>query len=191
MREVLADLELVSHVPASNYEPKGRSRGGGPEMGGNRPPGDKGATYFARAYGLPFSEPTPKYPGCIHDSQREHVIDNARRELAHLRGHTPRPNPREETAAELDARIVEEGEGFDAEEVAVRFRTGVLRVRKARERAGREPKTGLAVRVERMDTQRRRKETRRLRTEENLPITSIARILGVDKATVSRDLRGA
>lgn len=190
MRQVLTELDLISHVPASDYEPRSRSRGGGPEQGGNRPPGDKGSTYFARAYGPPFHERSPKYPGCVTDSQRAHTIDSARREVAHLRGYESRPAPVEETAAEMDERIIHEGEGFPAEEVAVRFRTGVRRVRRAREDAGREPAHGKEVVVEKLTTKERRKKVRQLRHEQNLPIRSIARIVGVDPGTVSRDLSG-
>lgn len=191
MRDVLRELELMSHVPASGYQPTGRSRSSDEPPGGTRPPGDKGHTYFARAYGPPFHERTPRYPGCLHDSQRAHVIESAQAEVDALKGRAERPRVVEESAEQLGERIVREGEGFSATEVAVRFRTGERRVRRVREAAGREPVYGRPLEAGNggMTADARRARARQLREDENLPITSIARILGVNKSTVSKDLR--
>lgn len=190
MREVLNDLELMSHVPATGYQPTGRSPGSDEHPGGKRPPGDKGHTYFAQAYGPPFSHRTTTHPGCVHDTQRAHVLENARQEVAHLKGLIDRPAPQEESAEQMEARMVHEGEGFPAEEVAMRFRTGVSRVRKARERAGREQTYGRELKPEPgLPTAERRRRARELRDPpNNLPIPAIAAKLGVDKGTISRDL---
>lgn len=189
MREVLRELELISHVPASGYQPTGRSRSSDEPLGGSRPPGDHGHTYYAQAYGPPFHPRSGRHPGCITDSQRAHVIENALLEVDHLKGRTERPEPVEESAAQLEERMVREGEGFPADEVAVRFRTGVSRVRRVREAAGREPAFGRLLEHESgLSTEDRRRRVRELRAE-NLPLSSIARIVGVDKGTVSKDLR--
>lgn len=192
MREALRELELMSHVPASGYQPTGRSPSSDEHPGGRRPPGDYGHTHYAQDYGPPFHPRTTTHPGCIRDDQRERVLRRAQAEVDHMKGRTERPAPIEETPAERAARIVAEGEGFELTEVAVRFRCGEREIRKAREAAGREIMYGRVL-VEQggLTTEERRRRARELRDPpNNLPQNSIARMLGVDKATISRDLRG-
>lgn len=180
MRAVLAQLELCSHVRAKALRPVPTDGG---EADGSS---DEGHLFFARMYGPPFW-PTG---GPASDEQRGATIRWAHAELAHLRGMEDRPRPEGETRAQRDRRIVRDGEDFEAREVAVRFRCGEQDVRRARRRAGREPDRGRPVRSEEPpDRTTRRTRASELRSD-GMSMTAIALLLGVDKATVSRDLQG-
>lgn len=191
MRGVLAQLETCSHVPARVYGPSGGGRSSDSPLGGERPPGDEGHVKFARWYGPPFHEPTREHPGSQDDEQRKQVIRFARRELEHLRGHSVRKRPAGETREQRDKRIVKEGEGFTVKEVALRFRCGERDVRRARADAEREPEFGREPEPT-ADAKARRDRARELERQ-GLKLAQIARILGVHRSTVERDLgkRGA
>lgn len=185
MREVLTQLALCSHIGAAGYEPRGRSRA---TNSVNLVGGDKGNEYFARAYGMPFHRPTPRHPGCVTDEQRKHVIDTAGDELRHLRGNGRGQvsKPKGETLEQLKARIVKDGEGFPLKEVAINFRCGERIVRAAREEAGREPAFGRVPEAG-PDAEARRARALELK-DEGLTVTQIAKLLGVHRSTVERDL---
>lgn len=179
MRDVLAQIETCSHVPAAGWGPKGRSRSSDEHPGGGRPPGDTGHTRFAHAYGPPFSEATNAYWQARTDEDRQRVLDEARAELAHIRGQTERPRVAGETSEQRNRRIVTEGEGFTVREVAIRFRCGERDVRRARTEADREPELGHEI--ESPDRHRVRELHGKGRT-----IASLTIQFGVSRSTVER-----
>ncbi len=69
------------------------------------------------------------------------VLDDARHELALLKAR-PDANVRTETLVELEARVIERGEGFAALDCAVGARTSEAIVRRARLKAGRDAEWG-------------------------------------------------
>lgn len=133
MREVLAQLSTCSHVPAAGYGPSGGS-GTDEPLGGGRPPGDLGEAVFARAYGRPFHEPTPRHPGAKDDDARLRILGEATDELEAIRGNGASrvERPAGETDDERAKRIVRDGRGWPIREAAVHFRVGESEVRKAR-----------------------------------------------------------
>jgi hypothetical protein len=187
MRAVLAQLETCSHVPAPSSSGGGSSSDEHP--GGRRPPGDLGHTYWARWYGPPFHERSSAHPGARDDDNRVQIINAARQELEHLRGHAVRERTQSESLDQLRARIVKQGEGWTVEEVARAMRCGERLVIEARKQAGREPTFGR--RVERpsealaRDERRRRAEEMR---EKGMSYRAIGSLLGVDGETIRRDL---
>lgn len=185
MRSVLIELAVISHVPAAGYEPKGRSRATDSVLLSSDPR-ERDHTYFAARYGPPFHHPTPRAPGCQTDEQRAEVITWARGELRAIRGTGPRPQPVGETIAERDARIVKEGEGFTRREVAIRFRCGERDVTRARKNAGREPDLGRQP-EEGLPADQRRGRVLKMKQNGMTP-AQIARLLGVHRSTVERDL---
>jgi hypothetical protein len=187
MRAVLAQLETCSHVPAAGWGPTGRSRSSDEHPGGGRPPGDIGHTYFARWYGPPFHLRTPKHPGCVTDDQRRNVLKAAKDELGHIRGgRVARPLVPGERREDWEKRMVKEGAGFTAKEVSIRFRCGIRDVWKVRERHDREREYGRVPEPD-LDTQARRARVRELDGKGHT-IAQIARLVGVHRSTVERDL---
>lgn len=130
MREVLAQLELVSHGTITNYNPSG----GGGESEQALPAGGSGAEHLK--WRRLFERATS-------DKERRTLIDQAWQELEQLRGRVERPVPTGETLEQRNSRIVKDGEGYTVREVAIAFRCGEREVRKARTAAGREPERGL------------------------------------------------
>lgn len=186
MRYWLGQLAVCSHATTATWAPTGRS-GGGKALGGSRPPGDLGAEQYARAYGLPFHQPTPTDPGAKDDAHRGRLVGQVRAEVQHLRGHVAVDRPLPESTAELEQRIVLEGEDYEPGEASVRFRCTPTMVRRARRAAGRNEETGRADAAS-LPTAERRKRTQALK-QQGKTVSQIARLLGVDKATVSRDLQ--
>lgn len=185
MRDVLAQLEVCSHVPANGYEPTGRS---GATSSVILVGGDTGPTFLARRYGPPFHEPTAKYPGCTTDEQRQKVIQMARDELAAIRGngYALRERPTGETVKQRDKRIVKDGEGFTCREVAISFRCGERDVARARKAAGREPEYGRHPESD-LDPEKRRARVHEMK-ESGMTISQIRMQLGVSRSTIERDL---
>lgn len=214
MRELLTQLSTVSHVPASSWDPKGRS---GATEGGNRPPGDHGEVFWAIEYGAPFVVPTPRHPGCQTDTQRERVIARARDELGHLRGHdalyligsghharvaTSKPTTGEiEGDDDTAARMLRETVGWTPDVVErSHFRMTAKLVRKIRLRHGHHPETGRPLEVPtgrnpkdsrsdvaRADSESKAVEAQRLESLD-YNLVEIAEILGVSRSTVERYL---
>lgn len=215
MRAVLAQIEICSHVPAAGWGPTGRSRSSDDPPGGQRPPGDTGHTKFAQAYGPPFHEATADHPGARSDEDRRRVIARARSELKEIRGLGDKPVVAGETRDQWERRLLREGEGFSAKEVAIRFRCGVRDVWKVREaprcalcgcsqvaghsgtcRARRHDVEERWVSRERefgrepgadLSTKERRRRVRDL-AEKGHTIAQIARLVGAHRTTVERDL---
>jgi hypothetical protein len=131
MREVLLQLALTSNGRTASYD----SSGGGqadhtPSLGF----GDAPALHFARLW-----------DEADDDDARARVLEQAQEALQHVRKSSGDPT-RVESKAQRDARIIEQGQGIEARDVAVWARCGVTDVRKAREAASRDPDYGRPIR---------------------------------------------
>lgn len=194
MREILAQLSTCSHVPASGYQPTGRSRSSDEKIGGSRPPGDLGEAKYARKYGRPFNEPTPDHPGADTDERRRKVIDEAATELSRIRGRgVERPDPTAlETEDQLVIRMLTETEGWTPEEVeASSFRMPARLVRRFRTRHTLNPETGKppteVTGHEAADAEQRVARAREL-DDQGFSVRQIALMLRTSVTTVKRDL---
>ena len=196
MREVLVQLAVCSHVPATSYQPRGRS---GATDSRDLSGGDVGThTHLAREYGPPFHDPTTRWPGAKTDEDRAWIIERARRELENIRGTGVRARPLGETAAERDHRIVhgahdpktgkhESYEGWSPEDVAMNTGVTAAHVRKLRVRATRDQETGRPIDVQALPAAERRRRAREL-DRSRVPIAEIARRLGTHRSTIERDI---
>jgi hypothetical protein len=128
MRQVLVQLALTSNGGTLNYE--GSSSGGHdqpvPSLGQHDAPHLHFGDLYRRA---------------LSPAGRALVLKMAAEELDHIRRSRGDPS-REETREERDARIVDHGEGYTVDEVAVWARCSKQAVRVARRDAGREEETG-------------------------------------------------
>jgi hypothetical protein len=118
------------------------------------------------------------------DEERWGVCAAAADELDHIlksRGDATK----EESAKSRDARIIREGEGFKAQEVAVRFRCGVTTIHTARRNAGRDLEWGTLPRD--VDSQQRRAEIERLMSRGS-SVRQAAFSLGISYNTARRAL---
>jgi hypothetical protein len=122
MRRVLMDLEMTSNGVTASLDGNG---GGAP---GSAPPksGD---------WDPPHLRYRRKWNTAGNDGERRRVLERARDELDSIR--VSRAGEGSETEAERTRRMLREGEGFTAREVAVRFATTEAAVRRTRERHGR------------------------------------------------------
>lgn len=121
MRQLLTELELTANGTTTTWD----------SSGGAEP------DYIPRLghSDAPHLHYLALWNAASTDAQRQRVIQAAKDELdaiLHSRG----DRTREESETSRDARIVREGRGFPAREVAVRFRTGVTTVHAARHAAG-------------------------------------------------------
>lgn len=186
MRAVLVQLAMCSHISATSYQPRGRS---GATDSVDLSGGDTGRqTDYARWYGPPFHEPTPRHPGAKNDTERAQLVAEAQDDLKHLRGTAIVERPPGETVAQRDARLLKDYEGETPEDVAA-TREGVTaaHMRKIRVRAGRDQERGKPLPPRRLPAAERKSQARVLH-DRRVPISEIARRLGVDRVTIKRDL---
>jgi hypothetical protein len=190
LRAILSQLQFCSHAHAAPISPGGRTSD--EPLGGRRPGNDLGAEEYARRYGPPFHYCTR---GCDHkfrpartDEQRRQVIRDAAAELEHLRGYglaaVERPL---ESAEQLAARIVKDGEDWTVKEAAREFRCLERTVIAARKNAGRETTLGREVPKERLAPDERRRAVHALAAQ-GLTHRQIANRLGEHSMTIGRDL---
>ena len=129
VRQTLVELTMTSHAPSTTF--------GTPKVKG-------GAT--ARAPRLDHN-PAERYVQAATDgwhsgARLERVLGQARSELERIR-RRPMPDVTAvETETDLAARIVRDGDGLPAADVALALRCTRTRVRKARATAGRDPERG-------------------------------------------------
>lgn len=173
MRDVLLQLELVSNGRTASFDVSGSSDPDwAPSLGFGDAPHLFFAEWWARA---------------DDDAERERCLTAALRELRELR-HSSGDRRVEESKAERDQRIIDNFEGIDAHEVAIRVRCGITDVWKARDDAGRDRDRGRLPRAgPKLDTPTRRAEVERLDAE-GMSVAQIAFTLGVHYNTIRRDL---
>jgi hypothetical protein len=141
MRALLAQLELISAIPAANYD---TGHGTDDDPLGRRPPGDYGYRTFAEMYGPPFAEPSN---GCaVTNAEREDVIEHARRELAHLRKTAQRDPDTFETPDQTRKSLLAETAGWSLQDIATsHWKLSTTIVRRMRIADGRDAESGLYV----------------------------------------------
>ena len=170
MRQILAEMELLSYGSTANWEPATSSG--------------------ERTYGIP--------PGCsfaAHDLWRRRyesatykvrVVERAREALEAMRKQK-RLEVEPETEAELEARIVSEGVGWGLQDIANHCRVTPKMARRARERLNVDVETGKPCKAPRRPLTERQLQAQALKAR-GLTLKQIGVFLGVDTATVSRDL---
>lgn len=171
MRQVLGELELLSHGPSQRLDPSGA---GGDGEGAATVP-DPPHTVWRKTY-----------EKCDHDLERQRVIVGAREALNGWRGYgrtVPANLPSD--GAILDARILEHP-GTHAPDVAVHLRTTTTRVRKVRVAAGRTADLGLEPVP--IDDSLGQEDRVRALDERGMTLGQIVALTGVAKSTVRRIL---
>jgi hypothetical protein len=175
VRQLLAELELLSHGSTTAWNPTG---------GGSA----------AEDAGIPHGESNPphlrlraQYLEQADDAGRERVVEEMRTTLRGRRGPTAdRGAVTGETRAEEDARILQSGEGFDVLDVARRFDCTSSRVRRLRLADGRDAERGHRVDQQAGDDDAQR--ARRMKAQ-GMSERQIALALGRHRTTVTRWLK--
>ncbi len=170
MRDVLIRLSLVSQMPARVY-----GAGGGGHPSSCEPTGNSRPSY---------ERLRSDYEHATTNAERQRVLDRAKAELA------PGKIASIKADVGLDEIIVEDGEGYDAQMVAERYGLNPNHVRRIRQRAERRADNGAKLDAERLPTDRRRAEARRMRSK-GMSTRQIAAVLGVKQPTIVEDLRAA
>jgi hypothetical protein len=142
-RQILAELELLSYGSTANWSPTGRSRGGsyGKPPGSEHPSHEHWRERWERAVWDDMEE--EQREATTITRHRRRVIEKAQADLDSYRKRAEGKIV-EETASELEARIVREGDGWAVADTALHCRCTTTFVRKARLKAGRSVVTGKA-----------------------------------------------
>jgi hypothetical protein len=122
MRQILAELEMLGHGSVTAWN----ASGGG--QADSRPPS---------------GESNPPHIEYAERFERDRSWETVEEARACLREWKRRAAPARETDTSEDDWIIEDGEGYAADEVARRFNTTPARVRLLRSRNGREMEMGL------------------------------------------------
>lgn len=168
MRQVLAELELCSSAPTQNYAPTGRSS----DSSSGRPPGDSQAPH------LYWRE---RWLHAEDEDECSMILKGARSELASLRKQS-RVVAATETAEQFQSRVAEKAKSWPIKDVARHFGVTPTFVRRALAKAQAREATERDLPV--LDRQRRARELR----AQHLTLRQIALHLGVNVATIHRDL---
>ncbi len=117
------------------------------------------------------------------------MLQEAEATLAAIRRRTAPPSARAwENAEQLDARIVAQGAGWPARDVAIWAKCSLRTVHRARAAAGRDTEWGHPLKpTQTLDVQQRRTEVQR-RADNGQPATQIALGLNLSVSTVRRYL---
>lgn len=128
-----------------------------------------------------------QWAAAVSDDDRTHIFKQAKDHLQSvLQSRADRTKV--ETRAELDERILTEGEGWKDRDVAIAFRCSLRMVHQARRAGGRDEEFGKpVVPVEAITADERRARVREL-AGRNLNAKQISRALGIPYITVRRDL---
>jgi hypothetical protein len=129
-KQILVGLAMLSHGATQNWDSDGR--GGYDAVS---PPGELSPPHLEFKYAWDDAG-TLEELAAVVASAREYLETHRRRPEVEVEG---------ETAAERDARMIDEGEGWSAKEVALMFRCAAADVRRARIVASRDPETGRTV----------------------------------------------
>ena len=176
MKRALLALELTAQGKAYSYAPV--TAHAAPES--MEPLGDADPPHLLYAR---------RYAGCRTDAQREQVIEEAQDELKSIR--KSQAKAVEEPSEAWERRLIKDGEGFDAQTVAVRMNTGVKRVWSVRKRNGRDKDTGKLPETEERLSVQARTERARVMKDRGMSARQIAVMLRVDHKTVTSDLERA
>ena len=186
MRDVLLQLAMISQGRTASWNSGG---------GGEGEHDDAVVNAVIRGLGRdedPVGHYARRWDAADSDDERELVFHQAAKQLGALRGEggsvAAHAAPAE-TLEELHARILDVGEGWEAQAVADHFRCGVTTVRKARAAAGRETERGtLPINGRALSREERAAAIQRLAAQ-GMNATQIARSLdGVSYSTVLREL---
>lgn len=184
MRALLAQLQLISAIPAQNLN---SSPSSDDSPLGRRPPGDDGYLLYARWYGPPFFTPTPEFPGCTTDDERLQCITAARSELQHLRRATHIEIT--ETPEQTREQLLAETEGWSPQAVSQsHWRLSTTVLRRIRIAAGRDAETGRIVEPDIRDGKDLASRARAM-NRNGMSQRQIAFALGVHKTQVARFLK--
>lgn len=178
-RQVLAELQLLMHGKTTSYNSSG---GGRSENENAVPQGESNPPH--EVWRRRMEKATPeKLPG---------LIIEARGELEAIRGYgrAAQPKPKGESRGEWEARLIREGEGFDARDVAVKFHTSVRVVTTLRANAGRDPSKGGSLVPVEASVEARRERVEQLRRG-GASTRQIARLTGEAQTQVVRWTRKA
>lgn len=129
MRSVLIAMQCLMYGSTAQWN---KSGGHQKPTGGNRPPGDSKPLHHVWQI---------TYVMAVGADAREQVIADATDALVEARVRTA-PIPQGETRQEWEERLIKDGEGWPAREVAVRFLTATREVTKLRMRYERDPHVG-------------------------------------------------
>lgn len=167
-RQVLLELELLSVTRARAFVPVVTTSppSSAPPTGDESP-----AAYWRRRLDEAGTE-----------AEAQELVDLARQELQHLRRRAFAPIAFDD-AADLSARVIEDGEGCDPLFVSIALRCTPTFVRRARVRAGRDAERGLKVRLADLDP--------RALVDAGLSIRQAAVVSGVPRSTLSDRLARA
>jgi hypothetical protein len=160
-RQVLLELELTSTARAASLLPvvSGSTPSSAPPSGDDTP-----ARYWAQRFGL-----------AVSDSERQRLVREARAELRAIRRRVL-PRVAYETADELALRVVDDGEGFDTQRVALALCCTPTFVRRARLAHGREPEYGRVVELDALEP--------RTLLDAGFSVRQAAAVLGVPRSTL-------
>lgn len=180
---VMGALIASASVPAAQV---GTSSRGTDHPGGKRPPGE-GETGDAGWWQHEYVRFEPHWAKCEVVRRAGEFLESlsVRPGLLRTASGGVTDGRVQETMADLHARIIRDGEGWSVREVAVSMRCTEREVRRARRAAFVAVESGLAV----VPVDGSRVGRVRAMREAGMTVTQIAALVGVDKATVSRDLR--
>lgn len=178
-RQVLAELELCMHGKTAAWNPSGTSRGENPNP---LPQGESSPPHLV--WRSRFLAASPDALAAL--------VANAREELIAIRGYGRAniPPPQEETREQWEARMLKDGEGFEARDVAVSFRCAVADVIRIRLGAGRDPNHGGVLKRVEAPLEARRERVLQMRRG-GASTRQIAQMVGVHQTQVVRWTREA
>lgn len=128
MRSVLIAMQCLMYGSTAQWN---KSGGHQKPTGGNRPPGESQPLHMIWQHAYVLAAP----------QDREQVIADATDALVEARVRTA-PVPQGETREQWEERLIKDGDGWPAREVAVRFLTATREVTKLRMRYERDPHMG-------------------------------------------------
>jgi ATP/maltotriose-dependent transcriptional regulator MalT len=173
MRDVLLALALTSNARISAYDANG---GGTPDY---TLVDDRGRAKLARG-DAPHLLYADLWDLAGDVGERQRVLEEAVAMLEHIR-RSSADRTKVESKADRDERIIKEGKGFSARDVANAFRCGVTDIWRAREAAGRDiefgepPQNGKELPLEQRNAEILRLYRRHLSTREIAVRLNIAR----------------
>jgi hypothetical protein len=166
-RPVLARLELVQHGGTMNLSPTKGSHNADSAL---VPQGEANPPHLVHRERI-LEAPTPEAANAALDDARDELRHATRRTLVVVR---------EETLADLKARIIDEGAGWTPREVSIAMRCTERLVRVARTEANRHPETGYGLPPEGVDVWAWARELR----AQGLSLRQVALVTGLARSTL-------